>query len=397
MSTGNNDEMIFEISPGTLFVGVIVFALTNIFVVSGVAQLINFNHIIGWTAVLCLFMFGSKFTKEYCFAKPSLNLFYYFTLILWAAYIILNYVNSNQIVNFVTLFGLPFFVCILASLNWNNLNYLNTGITLNILACLLVWLFLPGHILSGWNSNSPIFIVPIMLFGLSCIAITNYSHKRMLILLMAVLDAFLILQLSNRSALLAICLFFGGYIFPKIYKNKLYFIISLTALIVFNVAAPLFQEIVVNSDVYKNAINITASSVEKSGGLNGREGLWFMALKVIDLHPLFGNYGSRYLGIYFHNFSLDILIQFGWVGWTAFFSMLIYIMMKCFMPGSSINIFLWGFVCLLLLNTFENAMVCNEYFAVFPYLLLAVPFFFRIIRDEAYTDSEIFDYDIQKS
>lgn len=397
MSTGNNDGIIFNISPGILFVGVIVFALTNIFAVSGIAQQLNFNHAMGWIATLCLFMCGNKFTKEYCFPKPSLNLSYYFILILWTVNILLNYRNSNQIVNFITLFGLPFFVCLIASLNWNDFNYLKTGITLNVLSCLLVWLFLPGHILSGWNSNSPIFIVPIMLFGLSCITVTDYSHKRMLILLMGGLDAFLILKLGNRSALLAICLFLAGYIFPKIYKNKLYFIISLLALIVFNVAAPLFQEIVVNSDIYKSAISLTASSVEKSGGLNGREGLWFMALKVIDLHPIFGNYGSRYLAMYFHNFSLDILIQFGWVGWTLFFSMLTYIMMKCFTQGSPVNIFLWGFICLLLLNTFENAMVCNEYFAIFPYLLLGVPLFFRSIGGEAYTDAEFFDYDIKES
>lgn len=380
MSTENKDVIIFDISPGTMFVGLVIFALTNLFAVSGIAHQINFNPAMGWTATLCLFLFGSKFTKEYCFPRPLLNLLYYSSLILWVAYVLLNYTNSNQVVNFITIFGFPFFVCLLASLNWNNLNYLKIGITLNLISCILVWLFLPGHILSGWNSNSPIFIVPIMLFGLSCIAVTNYSHKRLLILLIGVLDTFLIFKLGNRSALLAICLFFAGYIVPKIYKNKLYFIISLLTFIFFNVAAPLFQEIVVNSDIYKSAISLTASSIGKSGGLNGREGLWFMALKVIDQHPLLGDYGNRYLGIYFHNYSLDILIQFGWVGWLAFFSMLTYLMIKCFMPESSINIFLWGFICLLLLNTFENAMVCNEYFAIFPYLLLAVPLYFRSIR-----------------
>lgn len=397
MSTENNDGIIFDISPRILFVGVVIFAITNLFAVSGIAQQINYNHAMGLTATFCLFMCGSKFTKDYCFLKPSSNLLYYFTLILWITYILLNYRNPNQIVNFITIFGLPFFVCILASLNWNNLDYLKIGITLNILSCLLVWLFLPGHTLSGWNSNSPIFIVPIMLFGLSCIAVTDFSNKRMLILLMGTLDAFMILKLGNRSALLAICLFFVGYLFPKIYKNKLYLIISLSALIIFNVAAPLFQEIVVNSDIYKSAINLSASSVEKSGGLNGREELWFMALKIIDIHPLLGNYGSRYLGIYFHNFSLDILIQFGWVGWLAFFSMYIFIIIKCFTPDSVANIFLWGFICLLLLNTFENAMVCNDYFTIFPYILLAVPLFFKSIGREAYTDNEFIDCKIHES
>lgn len=397
MSTENNDGINFDITPGKLFVGLVIFALTNVFAVSGIAQQINFNYAMGWTATLCLFMFGGKFTKEYFFSKPSLNLLYYFILILWGTYILLNYRNSNQIVNFITLFGLPFFVSLIASVNWNNLNYQKIGITLNILSCLLVWLFLPGHILSGWNSNSPIFIVPIMLFGLSCIAVSDYTPKRMLILLIGALDAFLILKLANRSALLAIFLFFVGYFFPKIYKNKLYFIISLLVLIVFNVAAPLFQEIIVNSDIYKSAINVSASSVEKSGGLNGREDLWFMALKVIDIHPLLGNDGSRYLGIYFHNFSLDILIQFGWVGWMAFFSMYIFVIVKCFTPDSAVNIFLWGFICLLFLNTFENAMVCNDYFAIFPYLLVAVPLYFKSIGREAYTDNEFLDCDFQES
>jgi len=167
---------------------------------------------------------------------------------------------------------------------------------------------------------------------------------------------------------LALCLFSVIPLFPWVLSNQKCFRWIYAVIIAMGVITPFFQDYIANNELFQDIISLTKG--DKMGGFNGREILWHKAVGIIEENPMMGKEGWRV--IYFHNFSLDVLIQYGWLGWVTFSTIVIVILERCFVPGSKYNILLYAFIVLLLLNTYENAFLANNYFTIFPYFLTGI-------------------------
>lgn len=300
--------------------------------------------------------------------------------------VFLNWKDINQLLNYTTLFGMVVGVSILSRIKWSEINYYKTGITLFGLAWLLTQLFMPGRVLSGWNDNSVIGIVPSLMCGLCFIYISRVRSKSYIFYGCLILTVSIVMTLENRSSLLSL-LIFSIISYPKLFKllkNKLYFRIFYISTLVINVGFPLFNEVIGQWDIYNDLMSASQDYVHKDGGFSGRDLLWDIALFQFGKSPFLGLAGLRGI-IYYHNFSCDVLTLFGWLGWITFAAMYCAIMEKCFSKDGKTNIFLIAFSSLLILNTFENALLANGYFTIFPYFLLAIAWQLKYYKSEVRT------------
>lgn len=285
--------------------------------------------------------------------------------------IMLSEFKMYKIVNFTSLFGLLIGTGIISEFKWEHINMYRSGIMLSLFALVVIYLFLPGHLLHGWNANSTIFIIPILFLGMALIycSVENSVRTRLFSFYCCALMGFLLIHsLDNRSSLLALSLFSIIPLCPRILNSRKWFRIIYITIIAMGVIIPFFQDYIANTGIFQNLIQLT--SEKKAGGFNGREELWHQAVELIGENPVIGKGGWRV--IYFHNFSLDVLIQYGWLGWMAFNAIVISLLERCFVPGSRHNVFLYAFIILLLMNTYENAFLANNFFTIFPYFLTGI-------------------------
>lgn len=178
--------------------------------------------------------------------------------------------------------------------------------------------------------------------------------------------------LENRSSILSLIIF-GILAYPPVFKytqKKLYFRILYITVILFNVSLPLFNDYIGHLDFYNDVVSVSQEYIDKSGGFSNRDIRWNKALIELSYNPILGNGGKR--TIYYHNFSCDVLTQFGWLGFATFAAMYCLIMEKCFSTAGRSNIFLIAFTSLLILNTFENTLFADSGFTIFPYFLFAI-------------------------
>lgn len=355
--------------PFILIIGLIGFM--NVFSISGFATQWALIDICTWGSVL-LFV-GEFLTNK----KENLLLPKYMTGILGLTVLLIgltmfmNYQKIEQLTNMVTLFGIVMWIQLLSKLHWEFCDFKIIGLVSLLFGMCITYNFLPGHVLAGWNSNSSIVAIPIVLFGCVALWLTGEKWMRIIVLLACCLLFSIVHGLNNRSSQLIIFLFLLLLLFPfPVYKRK-WFRLFYLFVIVFNVIWPLLYEDLLRMPVVKDFFDIGTVISGKDAGLNGREVIWKMCGMYIFDSPLLGHTGLRY--IYPHNFSLDVLGQFGWLGWTIYILSLICIFERVFQEDSPYNFYLIAFSCLLLMNTFENMMVCNEGFTIFPYFLLAVP------------------------
>lgn len=291
--------------------------------------------------------------------------------------VISNYYNPIQLLNYTTLFGIIIGTTILSHVRWLKGSPFKTGIILWFISWSMTILFIPGSILSGWNKNSSIGLMPAIMCGLGYIYISHKPFKNIYFYACLSLSLLILLRLENRSSIISLLLF-GLIATPYLIKNfsnitlfRLFYIGTLFI----NIGFPLFNEFINHWDLYNNAVSISLEYTNKGEGLSGREDLWNFALSLLEHKPLLGYGGMR--GIYFHNFSCDILTQFGWIGWFTFAFMYIRLMEKCFIPGCKSNIFLLAIGSLLILNTFENALLANCTFSIYSYVLFAIPLYLK--------------------
>lgn len=292
--------------------------------------------------------------------------------------VLLNYKSNTQLVNYTTLFGIIIGTSLLSRINWLKGSLFKTGLIVWFFAWIMSNLFLPGRIMSGWNNNSTIGLIPAMMCGMGYIYLSNNSMKYIIICICLLLSITILLHLENRSSILSLLLFgllSTPYILKRFSNISLFRIFYLTAIFI-NIGFPLFNEIIGQWDLYNDAVSISLEyATSKEDGFNGRDQLWKLALSILEQKPILGHGGVR--GIYFHNFSCDVLTQFGWLGWFTFAIMYIRIMEACFVPNSRANIFLFAIGCILILNAFENALFANNYFSIYSYILLAIPLYIK--------------------
>lgn len=287
--------------------------------------------------------------------------------------VFLNYKSLSQLLNYTTLFGIAIGVSLLTRIRWDDVDFLKAGIAVWSLSTIIIWLFTPGNVLSGWNPNSAIGIIPCVICGLSLIYVSDNKYRLKIFYACLVLTSYIVLLLENRSSLIALIIY-SIIAIPYAFQfanRRLWFRVFYIGVLLLNVGMPLFNEIIGQTDWYNDAVSVSQEYVNKDGGFSNRDYLWKIALYKLSSHPLLGYAGIR--NVYYHNFSCDVLTQFGWLGWITFASMFCMVMEKCYSDKSRANIFLFGCGCLLVLNTFENAFLANGFFTVYPYLLFAIP------------------------
>lgn len=357
-----------EKDNGLFIVGIMLLAFSNIFAISGYAYSLSYNQIATFAALLILLFFVlSKYQKKGLFTTVDIV-----AIIAFFMYLLLtlfSWKSINQLTNIVTLFGMPIWVKIFSAIKWDKGKYFWIGVIMAAYSILMIFLFLPGSLLSGWNPNSSICIIPTLFFALTCLKLSDNKWKMWLVIVFSLAAIYLLLQLENRSAFLALVVFLVMLLFDKLHQNKIVFRVFYITIIAINVLLPLFFEFAMEMRVFEVISDWLMAVFDKSG-LNGREALWTQAIRRIGKNPWFGTIGYR--TTYFHNFSLDILTQFGWVGWIIYFTSIIFIFERGFEEKSSKNLFLIGFLCLIFLNTFESVLFANNYFMPFAYLLLGI-------------------------
>ena len=187
--------------------------------------------------------------------------------------------------------------------------------------------------------------------------------------------------LQNRSALLA-CLLIGFFMLYHrfVYRKNWFRCIYIGGLTV-NLLLPLINSVLVKMPGFQKILSISELLSGKEGvGINGRERLWKMALTIANDSPIFGNGGYR--EIYSHNFSMDVLQEWGWLAYITYIAIVIALMELSFKENSKYNLYLLGFVSLVLMNTFENGLVSNGGFSVLAYMLISLAYCFNWKSDE---------------
>lgn len=365
----NNTDAIGKKTSLTFMVIVLLLAFSNVFAASGAANAIHFSERLSAIALLVMLWLSTK-------SMPPIleNRWYGFcvaSVVLMAVLSIMNYnAKAMQLCNMVTTFGIVFWVQLFSMMKWEDRNLFSLGIAVCLLGYFLNYQFLPGQAWSGWNPNSSIGVVPIMFFGVACIWCSDYKFAHIVAVPIVILYSSIISTLNNRSAFYAVVAFCLLVLLRKPVLKRNWYRVVYFSIILLNVAVPLFNTFIVGSDFFNEIIGSSSVGAEKMGGFNGREKLWAMAVMYNAKSPMFGMYGVR--PIYPHNFSMDLLIEYGWLGWLTCFGMVVAIMEKVFRENSRYNVFAIAFVSVVFLNTFENVFSCCNMFVVFTYMLPAV-------------------------
>ena len=153
-------------------------AILTITAVSGFGHSINVNEVmaISFAFVASIYVFC-----PYNNIPPLGKLTCLFVLLsccVIALNVMLSEFKAYKIVNFISLFGLLIGTGIISELKWENMNMFRTGLMISSFALIVIYLFLPGLLLYGWNSNSAIFLIPILLLGMSLIYCSSGISSR---------------------------------------------------------------------------------------------------------------------------------------------------------------------------------------------------------------------------
>lgn len=356
---------------------VILLAFSNLFCFSGLSSMINYNEVMTFV-LIALLLFNQN--KHSSILKSNVRIRLIILVSIITILCLVNYNSErNQIMNVVSTFGIIPITLLFSNIKWERKDLYKLGLAISVFGLFLNFLLLPGQILSGWNTNSSILAIPIILFGMSCIWCSGRKKRLLVLMLIFVISFLMITKLANRSALLALILFFFISLTRLCSNNIKHFRVLYALLIFINVLTPFFSNIISKSVFFQDLLGFTSSftDIEKEGGFNGREELWRNAFVLISENPLFGSNGIRIL--YPHNFSLDLLIVFGWIGWITFYTILVLVLEKVYKKGSEYNVFIYAFLSILFLNTFENVFTCCNVISFFPYVFLSVAL--RINRD----------------
>lgn len=355
-------------SFGFIFL-ILLVAFSNVFVLSGFANSIHLSDRLSELSLIGMVWFAYK-------RKPViLNSFWYnlcfVSILIMVILSLLNYnAKAMQLCNLVVTFGIVFWVQLFSRLKWERKDLFKIGFVVCLLAILLSYLFLPGHAWSGWNANSSISVVPILLFGIACVWCSDSKLAHLWTIPIVLVYLSLISILENRTSFYGIIVFGLIVITRSAVLHKKWYRLVYISIILLNVAVPFFYNVIAESNILDEILGMSSVGADKGGNFNGRESLWEYAIMLNAESPFFGLYGVRPL--YPHNLSMDLLVEYGWIGWLTFYGMVVAIMEKVFRENSKFNVFAMAFASIIFMNTFENVFSCCNLFVVFSYMLPAV-------------------------
>lgn len=350
---------------------IILFLILSLVSISGFGAIINFNQFVLYLIGAAIIIYIYR-RHQNTLSLGQFSVIISIVCIIEFLNIYFNWITPVQLLNYCTLFGLVIGINLLSQIKWEHISFFKGGLLLWTFSWITIQLFLPDRALSGWNPNSPILIIPAIFCALGLILYSSSNFKLIIFYGVAFISLLSILELENRSALISLIVFtiLPLPILNNIYKKKIWFRIFYILIIFLNIAFPLFSDLIGNYEWYNDLVGFSQEYIEKQGGFSGRDKLWNIGLLQLYQSPLLGYAGTR--SIYLHNFSIDVLTQFGWLGWGTFILMVIIILEKVFKENSNSNIFLAGFLCLWIVNTFENAFLADNAFTILPYILLAI-------------------------
>lgn len=356
-----------------------VFAISNVFSLSGFFT--NFS-LVWWLSLVSVpLLLYTLLKSEETLLSPMFSLFTTLVCILMAMSMLFQWKRDFQLANYVTYLGIIGWVVYFNKLNLQQYKLEGVAIVLMLFGIACSYLFLPNQILGGWNSNSSISSIPIALIGILILWLSDNKKQKVLSIIGLTILCDFVMLLQNRSALLA-CLLIGFFMLYHrfVYRKNWFRCIYIGGLTV-NLLLPLINSVLVKMPGFQKILSISELLSGKEGvGINGRERLWEMALTIANDSPIFGNGG--YIEIYSHNFSMDVLQEWGWLAYITYIAIVIALMELSFKENSKYNLYLLGFVSLVLMNTFENGLVSNGGFSVLAYMLISLAYCFNWKSDE---------------
>lgn len=356
-----------------------VFAISNVFSLSGFFT--NFS-LVWWLSLVSVpLLLYTLLKSEETLLSPMFSLFTTLVCILMAMSMLFQWKRDFQLANYVTYLGIIGWVVYFNKLNLQQYKLEGVAIVLMLFGIACSYLFLPNQILGGWNSNSSISSIPIALIGILILWLSDNKKQKVLSIIGLTILCDFVMLLQNRSALLA-CLLIGFFMLYHrfVYRKNWFRCIYIGGLTV-NLLLPLINSVLVKMPGFQKILSISELLSGKEGvGINGRERLWEMALTIANDSPIFGNGGYR--EIYSHNFSMDVLQEWGWLAYITYIAIVIALMELSFKENSKYNLYLLGFVSLVLMNTFENGLVSNGGFSVLAYMLISLAYCFNWKSDE---------------
>lgn len=347
-------------------------SVSTTFLLSGLAGNMMINEILCY---LSLFLFCIYAKKGNVILNNKVKAFVIFSIITMALLLLINYEsNSSQLINLTSTFGIVLFVQMFSSVCWERKDLLKLGLFWGGCTIVVGYLLLPGHIFEGWNTNSISSMFPVFVISACCLWVSDVKRRFLYIGALFILFFGIASSLDNRSALIATLAFGLFMIIPPFAQKRKYFRMLYIGIILINVLLPMLNTIIGSLDVFQDLIGATSEMTESDkvgySSFNGREELWQLSLMIQAKNPLFGQYGVRLF--YPHNFSMDLLNEFGWIGYITFFVMVVSILEYSYREGSKYNVFLVGFILVIFLNTFENMFTCCGYMQFFVYCLPAI-------------------------
>lgn len=351
---------------------ILIAGFLNIFSVSGAAIEMHFNDYVIWISPLILCWVAYK-TRYQTILPSWLQTVAAIIVGIFLVLAISDYEpKAKQFLNLLTVFGIVLWVRLFSILKWKDVNLFQLGVTSGIFAIILINFLLPGNIWSGWSGNSAIGMLPMMMLGICCVWCSGHRHKKIFAVLLMLIPVWEVSQLENRSSLFSLLLLAIVIVSDFCIKKRKWFRVFYISLLLGNILIPIFNEMVSNMDLFKDVLDIGEEMTGKTSqdaAFNERDFLWAAAFKHLEIHPFFGLAGVR--PFYSHNFSTDVLMEFGLIGWILFMVMMVFVMEKSFKEGSKYNLFLIAVACLMLMDTFENMLAGNDFFTIFTYCLPA--------------------------
>lgn len=356
-----------------------VFAISNVFSLSGFFT--NFS-LVWWLSLVSVpLLLYTLLKSEETLLSPMFSLFTTLVCILMAMSMLFQWKRDFQLANYVTYLGIIGWIVYFNKLNLQQYKLEGLAIVLMLFGIACSYLFLPNQILGGWNSNSSISSIPIALIGILILWLSDNKKQKVLSIIGLTILCDFVMLLQNRSALLA-CLVIGFFMLYHrfVYRKNWFRCIYIGGLTI-NLLLPLINSVLVKMPGFQEILSMSEQLSGKEGvGINGRERLWEMALTIANDSPIFGNGGYR--EIYPHNFSMDVLQEWGWLAYITYIAIVIALMELSFKENSKYNLYLLGFVSLVLMNTFENGLVSNGGFSVLAYMFISLAYCFNWKSDE---------------